>query len=191
MSNNISFKAQFISPATIKQLYQIKGMQDKAVSFVELEARNINDRKAMQAVDRLWGEGDTFVAGMVGDVDYETLWGGRIHRYFALTSQLRDFDKVVADKVLGMAEIVRNSDNLINLKYLQAHPDNLYYSFAKLYSGIGTAILNSIKLHFPTDDIILNTVESAREFYKMNGFKEFDKGNILMFKHSATEDLPK
>lgn len=192
MNNNISFKANFISSANIKQLYKTKSVQDKAVSFIELKAKSFKDRKALSAIDSLWGEGDTFASSIARDADDDIIFGGKNGRYFALTTQRKQLDEPVADKVLGVAEVRREKENLIQLKYLQAHPDNTCFSYYKVYSGIGTAILNALKNLFPNDSILLNTVESARNFYKYNGFVELDKvSNVMMFKRSTLASLPK
>ncbi len=192
MNNNISFKAKFISPATIKRHYCTKSPQEKVVSFIEFNSRSLKDRKALSAVDALWGEGDTFASSIARDIDDDIIFSLKNGRYFALTTQRKQLDEPVADKVLGVAEVRREKENLIQLKYLQAHPDNTCFSYYKVYSGIGTAILDALKSLFPNDDIILSSVESAKEFYKFNGFEELDKSsNVLKFKRSASTNLPK
>ncbi len=194
MLNNInqtSFKAKFITPATIKELHYRKESQDKVVSLIELKAKSFKDRQALSNVDSLWGKGETFACNIAHDANEDNFIGGN-SQYFALTTQRRQFEEPVSDKILGIAEVLREKDDLIQLKYLQTDPEHTHFSYYKIYSGIGTSILNAIKALFPEDSIILNTVDSARGFYKDNGFVELDKlSNVLMFKRTKSASWPK
>ena len=55
MTNNISFKAQFIKPVYIKRVID-KGNSKCLASFVELNQANINDVKTIELLNKEWGD---------------------------------------------------------------------------------------------------------------------------------------
>lgn len=191
MSNNISFRAEFIKPETIKRCYQYKPSKDLTASFVELKSNSSADRSALRGVCSLWGEGETFASSILNHFEDGVFWKTTNKKYYALTMQRRQLETPAAKKILGVAEIIQG-DNRIKLKFLQADPANNMHSSNPKFRGIGTAILNALKAIFPNYDIILNTAESAREFYKANGFEEIPKSlDGMIFRHSKEADLPK
>lgn len=191
MRNNISFRAEFIKPETIKRCYQYKPAKDLAASFVELKTNSSADRSALRGVCSLWGEGETFASSILDNFEDSVFWRETNKKYYALTLQKQHLETPNAKKFLGIAEIIQGA-NRIKLKFLQADPANNMHSSNPKFRGIGTAILNALKAIFPNYDIILNTAESARDFYKFNGFEELGKsGDEMIFRHSKEADLPK
>lgn len=187
MNNNISFRANFINPGKIKKTSTCK---DIPASFVELKSKCYNDRMSLKGVVSLWGEGDTFAAGILDDLESSTYDYSTNKRYFALTLQRKQMDELIPKKILGLAEIIQGKGR-IKLKYLQADPKHNMHSAKRKFTGIGTAILNTLKSLFPQHDIVLQTAESARDFYIANGFEEIGKENEMIFRHSKEADLPK
>lgn len=186
MNNNISFRANFINPGKIKKTSTCK---DIPASFVELKSKCYNDRMSLKGVVSLWGEGDTFAAGILDDLESSTYDYSTNKRYFALTLQRKQMDELIPKKILGLAEIIQGKGR-IKIKYLQTDPQNNIHSSKRKFRGIGTAIIDSLKALFPQDEIILQTAESAREFYKFNGFEELGEYEMI-FRHSKEADLPK
>lgn len=191
MSNNISFKAEFIRPSVIKRCYQNKPAKDLTASFVELKPGDYADREALREISSLWGEGETFASSILYDFEDSVFWREINKKYYALTLQKQKLEQPNAKKILGVAQIIQGI-NRIKLNYLQADPQNNMHSANPKYRGIGTSILDALKAIFPNFDIVLNTAESAREFYKANGFKELSKTlDEMIFRHSKEADLPK
>lgn len=191
MNNNISFKAKFISSATIKQAYHSKNLQDKFVSFIELKNTEGADRTAIKELEKNWGDRKGFVEQIAQHVEADYFWKNNDRRYFALTLQREQLDQPIADKILGIAEIENKNKKNIGLTYLQVHPDNRFSSSDRTYYCVGTAMLNSLKKLFPQKNISLVTTEFARKFYRKNGFLSIGRGSKMIFKHSTTRDLPK
>lgn len=186
MNNNISFRANFISPSQIKT----SACKEIRTSFVELKSKCFNDRNVLRDVESQWGEGQSFATEILRDLENSIFMFNPNKRYFALTMQNKQFDKLIPKKILGLAEIIQGNGR-IKLKYLQADPKNNMHSSNRKFTGIGTAILNALKTLFPKNDIVLQTAASARDFYKFNGFEEWGIENEMIFRHSKAEDLPK
>ena len=187
MSNNISFKAEFISPSIIKKASTGKEIR---TSFVEHKSKCSKDRIALNGVESQWGEGNTFATGILSDFEKSTYDYTPNKKYFALTLQNKQWNELIPKKILGLAEIIQG-EGRIKLKYLQADPKHNMHSAKRKFTGIGTAILNTLKSLFPQHDIVLQTAESARDFYIANGFEEIGKENEMIFRHSKEADLPK
>ncbi len=183
MNNNITFKAKFINPVSINRCSMRTTPKSVTASFVELSSSSKADRNALRSVNYEWGDRETFASVILSDFE------GRIFgldyknaQYYALTLQKRDLDNPIAEKILGLAEIV-TGEHGIKLKYLQADPQNNMHSSNAKYRGVGTAILDSIKTLFPNSDIEVQSTTSAESFYKFNGFKKFGPINKYIFKH--------
>ena len=68
-----------------------------------------------------------------------------------------------------------NNKNIAQIRYMAV--DNIYTKF-----GLGTSILDSLELHARNNNInkiILNSRESANNFYIKNGYKKIKKTHIL------------
>lgn len=183
MNNNISFKANFIAPAMIKQHRFFRKFQDKEASFIELKNAESADRMALQELEKIWGDGKGFVEQMARHIRADYFWKYNKRRYFALTLQQEQFEKPITNKILGVAEVENRNSNNIFLNYLQIHPDNRFSSCCRTYYKIGTAMINSLKDLFPQKNISLITTQFARKFYIKNGFKSVGKGSKMIFKY--------
>lgn len=190
MTNQISFKANFIKQSTIKKCRRELPNKEFFASFVELNPHSINDRKALRGAESIWGEGETFASNILHDFENEYLWQSTNKKYYALTHQRNQLDIPVANKILGLAEVITGNDR-IKIKYLQTDPQNKHNSQLQKFKGIGTAILDSLKSIFPQGDIVLESTETAINFYKENGFEKINNGNNMIFKRSTSTDLPK
>ncbi|MCM1003184.1 MAG: hypothetical protein NC408_02455 [Candidatus Gastranaerophilales bacterium] len=181
MTNQISFKAQFIRPATITKYSAVRDYKPMRASFIELKPKTTADRTALRGAESLWGEGDTFAAGIANDFEDEIFWTNTNKKYYALTLQKNHLDTPVATKILGLAEVL-TGDNRIKLKYLQTDPQHKHNSPNQKFKGIGTAMLDAIKTIFPQADIVLEPAESAVDFYLENGFKRINNNTSMIFK---------
>ncbi len=178
MINPISFKANYIKPSTIKCSSTNK---DITTSFVELDPLFYADRRAVTAVDYAWSNTETFAHHILCEME-GCLWNTGAQRFFALTTQKRSFDKLIPNKILGLAEIIGGNLEQIKIKFLQVDPETNMQANNHKYTGVGRAILDAIKAIFPNQNIILESVNSERiiEFYERNGFQRIRKGGTNM-----------
>lgn len=88
--------------------------------------------------------------------------------------------KPIADKIVGLVEVITGSPTNIKIKNLQTDPQHKYEAPDRQFIGIGTAILDILKIIFRKKDIILDAAESAVGFYEKNGFEcAFDETDMI------------
>lgn len=180
MHNQISFKANYISAATIQQRTPQFTFTDKKVSFVQLDPESTLDRNSIFTLDHNWEHRKTFANEIFEDMnDCTDFYNHAGKKFFALTTQKNHFEILESEKILGITEIINGMRDTLKLKYLQVHPQHKWTSEAAAFKHIGSAILDSLKRHFPACDIILESVPDAKNFYRANGFKQFSREHFI------------
>ncbi len=186
--NSISFKGRYINSVNIKQN---EGQNYKSVSssFVELNPKDRNDISVLRELQKKWGGQYTYT--IYDDALRSSYSTNSNSKYFALTTQKKDFHKLDNEKVLGIVDLAENKDvNFLNFiqvnpKYITKKPNsplmNKILSFVSKnktqvespneYKGIGSAILNSLK-QISNKSLILMATGDEKEFFKKNGFKK-------------------
>lgn len=179
----ISFKANYIGSANIKDSYRDKNQVNCNVSFVEVNPQSESDVTTMREVTLNWGR-DSYATNIMEYFQYSHFCGEDFdeNRFFALTTQKNNFEKLEADDVLALALVFKESKRRVDLKYLQVDPENNYFSGERRYEGIGRGILQSICKLFENKDIFLQSVKTACEFYKLQGFKQIKNTTFFVLK---------
>ena len=98
-------------------------------------------------------------------------------KFYAVTSQKDNFKVLDANKVLAVAEVAKTDESTININYLQVDPMQLRGAETAEFRHIGTAILNAIKDLYPFQDIYLRSTNSAKRFYKSQGFEKLKRNS--------------
>lgn len=171
MINGISFKADYINSQKIK-LFK-KPNEVIKTAFVELQPDSLDDRNAIYNRNVNWDNRLTLASSIYDKFEDERyVETGR--KFFALTLQENNFKKLIPEKIMGLVEVIAGTGgDTIKIKNLQTDPEQKIDAPQRKFKGIGTAILNSIKEHYPKSNTILESanVEYVINFYKANGFK--------------------
>ena len=174
-TDKISFGAKFINPINVGKL-EGKAYNQVDVSFVEINPFNADDVSALENIAKYWKD-DKFAMNISVTAD-------KIHksksadgiRIFALTSQGDSFEKLNPDRILGVVETEDMAPFHFHINRFQVKPDYVYKRDLE-YSGVGTAILNSLKEMCNKLSAISESDQSVKSFYERNGFDETFKGS--------------
>ncbi len=182
MLSPISFKAKYISRHQIKQRNNNNSIN---VNMVQIDPMSEKDIQSIRTVNSIWENGCTYADDILDDL-YEYVETNLPHKvFFALTTQKKDFQELIPEKILGLGEVLTepNSDK-IKFKRLQTTPKEEYQNPKRSLTGIGKALLSGIKTMFPVN-IILESDKDAKGFYLKNGFEFIGKKKSLsmIFKH--------
>ena len=176
----ISFKASLINPVTIRRVISDNESYPQKASFVELDTNSNADEKALRQVSRNWDAGTSF-AWDIHNFFRETTDECDCfltRKFYALTSQRNNLESLNADEILGLVQIDNQSNNYY-IDFLQVEPENSHNSYQRMFKGIGTAIINSLK-NICNKDILLKSVGGTTDFYSKLGFEpEIGKYMIL------------
>lgn len=182
----ISFKALPVSNIPtphVKKYDDKRNLCDYRVAFVELNPDNMSDMKALRDIADEWDFGETFAKNIYNEArGVIRYWGEKpVKRFFALVHSCVNPMNLNSDNIIGVTEIHDKIDE-VEIKYLQAEPPYTEYQMEPIFKGIGTAIINSIKALIPNKNIVLRSVDSAKKFYRKNGFVSMRKENWMIFK---------
>ena len=171
---SINFNAQFINQVTIKRYNPDKNNYNSIpVSFVQIEAENNNDIQAVKKTTKDWQNGmfsDKICIAAERIAEEKT--NNSPVRIYALTSQMKDFDNLRPDNILGLVE-TENNKNALEINHLQVNPEFLPSIEPPKYRHVGSGILDSLK-NLYNKVIELTSVYTATNFYEKNGFEIFD-----------------
>ncbi|MBO6088373.1 GNAT family N-acetyltransferase [bacterium] len=187
-TDKISFGARFINPVNVGKL-DGKTYRQVDVSFVEINPFDADDIKALRNIAKYWKD-DKFITDISVNADMifkeKSADGIKI---YALTSQGDSFEKLEPDRILGVIETEDNAPFHIYINRFQVKPDYVYKRDLE-YSGIGTAILNSLKEMCNKISAISERDEYVRKFYERNGFYETsDKSNFYTWYKDYFADI--
>lgn len=177
----ISFKANYIDSATVIQNEILKSYP-KEVSFVELDPNNKLDVISANRANMMWDDkcnrdeyfGDS-ICKSLNRINSHKSTVREKERFFVLTSQLSNFEHLISNKILAMAQIMECGKNIQFVEYLQVAPKNSHKANCPEFSYVGTAMLNSLKKLFFREKIALDSINEAVGFYLKNGFKDLGK----------------
>ena len=178
------FKATFVNKVNIGKLAdESKRLYNNVpVSFIKIDPQNPQDIEALERASKEWIYGN-FTTNM-----YHTACAIRNgskyynnHGVYGLTSQETDFEKLDSNKILGLIHISPNEDKSTFIEHLQVNPE--YLGMDPKYKGIGTGILNSIKLFSSKINCFPAAGRRATLFYLKNDFhKDPSKYNCYFWK---------
>uniref|UniRef100_UPI004027D2B5 hypothetical protein n=1 Tax=Candidatus Scatousia sp. TaxID=3085663 RepID=UPI004027D2B5 len=172
MNNNITFGANFIQKIPIKKYsYNTKTYNSLNANFIELKPSNAKDVNALGDIAFDFG-GDSFANNIYVQAKINSKHPDEKYRYFALTEQDNDFEKLNVNQILGVALTKKKLDGVTELENLQVHPKFVYSWGPPSIKRVGSAILDCLKEF--NDKIILNSSPNATKFYEKNAFMRID-----------------
>jgi hypothetical protein len=178
MSNNISFRANFLKHARIrKQDIMADVYKPHQVSVVELDRNNDDDLECLYNLSKKW-EGKRVCAPQIyqeATKTYEYANAEKEH-FIGITNQKEGYKKLNPDEMLGVAVFIETNTKENELTWLQVNPKTKFsVKENREYKKVGSGIIRYLKKAYPEKPIIVYPTEEAEKFYKKNGFKEKDK----------------
>ena len=147
-------------------------------AFVELDPKNNIDVNSISDVSANWGFFDSLAYDVFDDmerINKNLIRYKEDSKFYAMTLQQSNFEELEPEKVLGVTEVSKKDESTIKINYLQVDPSNTRNKASAKFKRLGTNFLNYIKTIYPNDDIYLRSTDSAKKFYKFNGFVKFKK----------------
>lgn len=180
-SNNLNFKARFLQKIPVSKYNNKTKNYDKFLaSFVEFDPKNTDDVKALAEAVKYW-QNDSYACCILNVFEYCTrnLNNCSKYRTFALTSQKNNYDKLISDELLGLAQMELKDGQTHYLNYLQVNPDYIeQYNIwgDRMYKGVGSGILSALKKIYNTISLKASS-HGLDSFYKKNNFDLISKSD--------------
>ena len=168
----ISFKANYLGQTTIKRIGENNTFLECKATLVELDPNSGNDEKALGGLHEDWGPADKYSQSIhfrFLDKSYQPNYYNEL-RFFALTRQIKNFENLRREDILGIAQISKNYNDDIKINYLQTNPEYMVHNHFRNFKGIGSALLKAIEKAIPKGNIRLTALPSTIEFYEKLGY---------------------
>lgn len=171
-TNNTSFKATYMNRTEIGKFIKSRcPLYERSIaSFVKINPLNESDINALKDAANYWQYRN--FATNIYHAACAMRNGSKYYKdyeIYALTSQNNDFKNLDSDKLLGLVSMSKEHDGSFLIEHIQANPKHVR-SIEPEFKGIGTGILNSLKLLYnkifcypAREDYVIN-------FYIKNGF---------------------
>lgn len=166
IKNQISFKAQYVACAKIKNKEKCPHQLEK-VDIIELSSFDENDVETVDEFSKNWKQNISSAYYRVFVIPQPSL---KTH-YYALTLPQDTYYKSNPENILGICTISERANDVINIDFLQTNPKYMYSNKKnQKYTNIGTAFINFLKEQYPTKKIRLLSTQEAMGFYLKNNF---------------------
>ena len=163
--NNVNFTGTYIRPATV-----YKNSEPVRAAVIELGK---SDVKSVQRVADRW---DSWITNLITAKFYEPQMP-KDKKFYALSTQSSDFQKVKPSEVLAFFEVDDNGAKY-TLEYLDVNPryrknPNIVGKKRKGISKIGQACVEFVRSKFATKkETDLYAIDGAKSFYERLGCKK-------------------
>lgn len=169
--DKISFGAVPCNRVKIKAFDKAKNkFVSQPATFVWLDYSNKADIASVDKAANSWKKAD-YIKKIATASHF--MYANEIDVY-ALTTQMKDFETLNPEKILGFAEIRLNgSPEKVFLNRLQVKPEaiNIYKSKSS-HKYVGSSILSSLKKIYTSISLDSADDRNVRTFYRSNGFIE-------------------
>ena len=179
--SNITFGAKFNSIAKVRMIKPTGKSYKKAdVSFVKFDKTNERDMFVLSECAKNWNDDEFAKSVYLSAQSIASDCESRItSEIYMLTTQDKDFDKLKAENILGLADVtLLGSDKRILLEHLKVNPFIKNDKSAQI-KGVGTALLDSLKSMYTRIILISIDKDSVKDFYRRNSFIEYPEGTNL------------
>ena len=171
--SSVSFGAKPINDVVIKKYNKSTGVyEDYPAKFVKIESGKKADIVAIDKAAKNWKG-----AFYIGKIATAAHWLDSLPiEIYALTTQQDKFNKLKSSKILGFAEMRKDSNfpDYDWLYYLQVKPKaiNISGQDNKTYQHTGTSMIKSLKKIYKNISLFSADSPYLEEYYKRNGFIE-------------------
>lgn len=184
----VSFRANLISTQYVAKKNNDNSYSNYPVSFVQLNDENKDEVMAVRKTSANWAYGDKF-GGNIADCmleSFSTKPNDRVDKYFAITKQVDDFEKLRSEDILALALTTPSESGEECIDYIQVEPKYVstlpeYTLGFKLpnFKAIGSAICDGIENLFKDKNICLFALKNIAPFYERRGYISQSEGPII------------
>ena len=187
---NVSFKAYRISDANIYRINQDNSHEPIKASFVELQPVSNFDVNAADKFAELCGQDyEALAQNIAYDLDNMLFDKDRTKRFFAVTRQMCNFDKLDPYEIMGTMETLIDEANQHMIAYLKVAPEYAYADIDRTIKGVGASLIKPLQNKLLLGKrIFADILESAKGFYENMGFQQI-KGNRYMYDPKINHSL--
>ena len=183
-NNSVSFKANFVNKINIGKVIENRypNYKQQAVSFIKIDPANSRDIKALEEIANYWIYSDFAVNihNAARELKSKNM-AYKNHEIYALTTQKSNFEKLKSDELLGLIHTCPSDNGFTSIEDIQGDPQYIY-DIEPDYKGIGTGILDSLKLIYDKLSCHPANNDYVIRFYVKNGFiKQADKPNYYTY----------
>ena len=176
----LTFKGSLVSPTSVNKSYNITITTNRDASFVEMNPFDKNDSETLRKVKSIYGNWGPN-ASLINDIfQYEGQSCNNVNsRYFVLTEQNEELEKVKPSAVLGLAKTTQMADNGVFIDMIQVNPWHVFSRRWDVkrnvqhdhYSHCGTSIIESLKKIFSGKDLWLHSPRHLIDYFLAKGFE--------------------
>lgn len=169
----VSFRGTLVKPTSVIKDYNFVAVTSNyPTAFAEVNPTDTQDVETMKRLSYIFGNRGAD-ASLISDIfQYEGQSTNNMNsRYFVLTEQEDDFERIRPSAVLGMAKTTNMDKDNVFIDMIQVNP---FYVFTNPYSHLkrcGTTIIESLKNTFTNKDLWLHTPRSLAEYFKRRDFE--------------------
>lgn len=172
----INFTGSFVKNVTISKLIADGKMKPENVALVKLDKADPRDTMTLAETACKW---ENVASGYASNIYCDSLKAKNYpdvnnEHYFALTTQKENFEKLEADKILGLSLFFEKNSPHNELAWLQANPSTNHEAGQRSYKNIGKALVNFMKGLFKKP-IFVQADKKAIPFYQKLGFIQTEK----------------
>lgn len=181
--NRISFKANYVNNAKVRKLTANNEYKKIPAVVVELSIKSKEDLKTLEKVASRWALGDIYANDVYErfKVNAQEKPETPKERFFALTTQLKDYNELKPHKILGVAELYKYCEDKTEIEFLQADPKYQNPFIPREIVGIGYALVEELLNVIKDKEIVLFTTPKAKSLYEKFGFKNVES-NLMVLK---------
>ena len=142
----INFKGHLALKTKVQELQHENCYRKVSAYLVELDKTSEDNYKVLKDVAETWENGDLYANDVYerfkSNFENKTLTPEE--RFFVLTKQSKNFDKLNYAKILGVAELYKPEDSPIEIEFLQTNPKYIKAKDSPKIKHIGKAIIKGV-----------------------------------------------
>lgn len=179
MLSNI-LNERVVEPTYVRRSYRFVDIKTKQPAYLaELNLFDKDDASALNAIRCIWNTNKSDLALMHDVFEYENGSTSDVKsRYFVLTKQTEDFEKIRPSAVLGIVKTTTLDKELTEIDHIQVNP---FYIFSNPYSDlahVGKALIESVQKLFTESELIACVPKNLIPYMQKLGWKATgDKAN--------------
>lgn len=169
----VSFRGTLVNPTSVIKDYNFVAVTSNyPSSFAEVNPTDASDIATMKRLSYMFGNRGAD-ASLISDIfEYEGQSTRNLNsRYFLLTEQKDDLERIMPSTVLGMTKTTDMGGDNVFIDMIQVNP---FYVFTNPYSHLkrcGTSIVDSLKKTFSNKDLWLHAPRNLADYFKRRGFE--------------------
>lgn len=179
----INFKGHLALKSKVQELQHENCYRNISACLVELDKNSEDDYKVLKDIAETWKVGDLYANDVYERFksNFENKTRTPEERFFVLTKQSKNFDKLNYTKILGVAELYKPEDSPLEIEFLQTNPKYIKTKVSPKIKHIGKAIVKGFLKIIKDKEIALFTTPNAKSFYEKLGFINIES-NLMKLK---------